>query len=172
MIITWEEYSVRSWNVRQMGDKVAKSCCFCSVTKSCLTLCNAMNCNTPDFPVLHYLLEFAQIQVHWIGDAIQPSHPLLPPSPLVLNLSQHQGLFQWVNSSHQVAKVLELQLQHQVLPMNIQGWFPLELTGLISLQSKELSRIFSSTTIWKHSFKCMFLGIYQLFFYVVQFVVI
>jgi len=67
----------------------------------------------PGFPVLNYLPEFAQTHVHWVGDTIQPSYPLLPPSPLALNLSQHQGLFQWVGCLHQVAKVLELQLQYQ-----------------------------------------------------------
>ena len=87
-------------------------CCGCSVTKSCPTLCNPMDCSTRGFPVLHCLLEFAQTQVHWIGDAIQPSHPLSPSSP-VLNLSQRQRLFQWISSSHQVAKLSELQLQHQ-----------------------------------------------------------
>ena len=71
-----------------------------------------MDCSMPGFPVLHSLLEFAQTHISWIGDAIQPSHPLSPPSPAI-NLSQHQGLFQWVSSSQQVAKVLELQLQHQ-----------------------------------------------------------
>ena len=69
--------------------------------------------NTPGFPVLHYLPELAQTHVLWVSDVIQPSHPLSPPSALALNLSQHQGLFQWVSSLHQVAKVLELQLQHQ-----------------------------------------------------------
>ena len=83
----------------------------CSVAKSCLTL--PMNCSMAGSPVLHYFLEFAQIHVHWVSDAIQPFHPLLSPSFLALNLSQHQGFFQWVHSSHQVAKVLELQLQHQ-----------------------------------------------------------
>ena len=68
---------------------------------------------TTGFPVHHQLSEFTQTHVHWVGDAIQPSHPLSSPSPPVLNLSQHQGLFQWVSSSHQVAKVLEFQLQHQ-----------------------------------------------------------
>ena len=86
--------------------------CF-SVTKSCLMLCDPMDCSTLGFPVLHYLLKFAQIHVHWVSDAIQPSHPLLSPSPPAFNLSQHQGLFQWVSSLHQVAKVLEFQLQHQ-----------------------------------------------------------
>jgi len=72
-----------------------------------------MDCSRPGFPVFHHLPEFAQTHVHRVGDAIQPSHPLLSPSPPALNLSQQQGLFQWVSSSHQVAKVLELQLQHQ-----------------------------------------------------------
>ena len=72
-----------------------------------------MDCSTPGFPVLHHLLEFAQTHVHWVGDAIQPSHHLLSPSPPALNLSKHQGLFEWVGSLHQVGKVLELQLQHQ-----------------------------------------------------------
>ena len=88
------------------------SCCF-SVAQSCPTLCDPMDCSTPGFPVLHHLLELAQTHVHWVSDAIQPSHPLLPTSPLAFSLSQHQRLFQWVSSSHQVAKVLELQLQHQ-----------------------------------------------------------
>ena len=82
-----------------------------------------------------------------------PSHPLPPSSLFAFNLSQHQGLFQWVSSSHQVAKELELQsASASVLPMNIQDLFPLEWTGWISLQSKGLSRVFSNTTIWKHQF--------------------
>ena len=88
-------------------------CCCCSVTYLCLILWYSMDCSTPCFPVLHSLLELAQTHVHWVGDAIQPSHPLSSSSPLALNLFQHQGLFQWVGSSHQVAKVLELQLQLQ-----------------------------------------------------------
>jgi len=83
--------------------------------------------------------------VHRVSDAIQPSHPLSSPSPPAFNLSQRQGLFQWVRSSHQVAKALA-----SLLPMNIQGWSPLGLTGLISFQSKGLSRVFSSTTVKKH----------------------
>ena len=83
----------------------------CSVTRSCPTLCDPMDCSTPGLPTPHHLLEFAQVHVHWISDAIQSSHPLLLPSPPALNLSQHQGLFQQVTSSHQVAKVLELQHQ-------------------------------------------------------------
>ena len=89
--------------------------CF-SGAKSCMALCKPMGCSTPGFLVLCYLLEFAQAHVHWGSDAIQPSHPLSPPSRLAFNLSQHQCSPhppQWVSSSHQVAKRLELQLQHQ-----------------------------------------------------------
>jgi len=84
-----------------------------------------MDHSTPGFPVLHYLLEFAKTHVHWVSDGIKSSHPLLPPSPPALNLSQHQGLFQWVGSSHQVAKVLELQFR--ICPSN-------EYSGLISFR--------------------------------------
>ena len=85
----------------------------CLVTQSCPTLCDPMNCSTPGLPVHHQLLELAQTYVHQGSDGIQPSHPLSSPSIPAFNLSQHQGLFQWVGSSHQVAKVLEFQLQHQ-----------------------------------------------------------
>ena len=84
-----------------------------SVIQSCLTLWDPMNFSLPGSPVLHPLPGLAWTHVHWVGDAIQPSHPLFSPSPPAFNLSQHQGLFQWVSSSHQVAKVLECQLQHQ-----------------------------------------------------------
>ena len=84
-----------------------------SVAQSCPTLCNPMDCSTPGLPVHHQLPEFTQTHVHWVADAIQQFHPLSSPSPPAFNLSQHQGLCQWVSSSHQVAKVLELQLQHQ-----------------------------------------------------------
>ena len=86
---------------------------FISVAQSCLTLCNPMNRSTPGLPDHLQLSESTQIHVHWVGDTIQPSHPLSSPSPPAFNLSQHQGLFQWVSSSHEVAKVLEFQLQHQ-----------------------------------------------------------
>ena len=89
---------------------ILESCC--SVPQLCPTLCNPMDCSTPDLPVLHHLLEPAQTHVHWISDAMQPSHPLSPPSPPVFSLWQHQGLF-WISSSHQVDKVLEFQLQHK-----------------------------------------------------------
>ena len=87
--------------------------------KSCLTLCNPMDCSMPGFPVLHHLQEFAQTHVHWVGDAIQPSHPLSSLSLPAFNLSQHQGHFQWVCSSHWVVKVLELQ--HQSLYINTES---------------------------------------------------
>ena len=130
----------------------------CSVqfSTSVVSDSNPMDCSMPGFPVYHQLLELAQSHVHQDSDAIQPSHPLLSPSPSVFNLSHHQGLFKWVSSSYQVAKVLEFQLQlmneYLELTMNIQDWFPLGLTGLISLQSKGLSRVFSSTTVQKHQF--------------------
>ena len=86
---------------------------FSSVAKSRRALCNPMDGSMLGFPVHHQCLELTQTHVHRFGDAIQPSHPLLFPSPPTFNLSQHQGLFQWVNSLHQVAKGLEFQLQYQ-----------------------------------------------------------
>ena len=124
---------------------------FTSVVQLCPTLWDPMDCSTPGFPVHHQLPELDRTHVHWVGDAIQPSHPLSSPSPPTFNLSQHQGLFQWVGSLHHVAKVLALQLQQSVLPVNIQGWFHLGWTGLISLLSKGLSKI-SSTTVRRHQF--------------------
>ena len=86
---------------------------FSSVSWSYLTLCDPIDCSMPGFPFHHQLLEFTQTHVHWVSDAIQPSHSLSSPSPPAFKLSQHQGLFQWVSSLYQVAKVLEFQLQHQ-----------------------------------------------------------
>ena len=126
-------------------------CCFCSLTQFSPTICDSMDCSTPRCPVLHHLLELAQTYVHWVCNVIQPSCPLSTPSPLALNLSQHQGLFQWVSSLYQVAKY-QASTPASVLPMNIQDWFLLGLTGLVSLQSEGLSRVFSNTTTWKHQF--------------------
>ena len=92
--------------------KIHVICCCCSAAKSCPTPCNPIDCSMPGFPVLHHLLDLGQTHVYRVGDAIQPSHPLLPPSPPAFNLPQHQDLFKWVGSSHQVPKVLELHLQH------------------------------------------------------------
>ena len=116
-----------------------------SVTQSHSTFCHPMECSTSGFPVHCQLPELAQTHIHRVGDAIQPSHPLSSPSPPAFNLPQHQGLFKWVNSSHQMAKVLEPQLQHQ----SFQWIFR---TGLISLQSKGPSRVFSNTRVQKHQF--------------------
>ena len=104
---------------------------FSSVAQLCLTLCDPMDCSTPGLPVHHQLPEFTQIPVHWVSDAIQPSHPLLSHSPLAFSLSQHQGLFQWVSSSHQEAKILELQLHHQ----SFQWIFRVDFLGLTDLIS-------------------------------------
>ena len=113
-------------------------------------LCEPMNCSTPGFPVLHHLPELTQTYVLWVSDAIQPSHPLLPPSPLAFSLSQHQGLFQQVGSSHQVAKVLERQLQHQSF-QTFQGRFPLQLT-VWSCCPRVSVKVFSTTTVRKQQF--------------------
>ena len=107
------------------------------VVQSYLTLCDAMDCIMPGSPVLYHLPEFTQTHVHWVGDAIQASHPLSSPSPPTFNLSQHQGLFQWVDSSDQVAKVLELQLQHQSFQWIFRtdflriDWFDLAVQGTL-----------------------------------------
>ena len=96
---------------------------FSSVAQSCPTLLNPMDCSTPGLLVHHQLLEFTQTHICWVGDAIQPSHPLSPPSPPALNSSQHQGHLQWVSSSHQVVKVLEFQLQHQSFQWTLRADF-------------------------------------------------
>ena len=124
---------------------------FSLVAQSCLTLCNHVECSTPGLPVYHQLPELVQTHVHRVGDAIQPSHPLSSPSSPAFNLSQHQGLFQcqFFTSSGQS---IGASASASVLPMNIQDWFPLGLTGLISLQSQGLSRVFSNITVQKHQF--------------------
>ena len=117
---------------------------FSSVPQSYPTLCGPRDCSMPGCPALHYLLELAQTHFHRVGDAIQPSHPLSPPSPPAFNLFQYQALFQWVSYSHQVASLC-------ISPSKeYSGLIPLELTGLISLQSKGLLRVFSNITVQKH----------------------
>ena len=103
----------KHWGSHQFWSQWRSRLSFSSVAQSCPTLCDLMNRSTPGLPVHHQLPEFTQTHVHWVSDAIQPSHPLSSPSPPALNLSQHEGLFQWVNSLYHMAKVLELQLQHQ-----------------------------------------------------------
>ena len=124
---------------------------FSSVVQSCPTLCNPMDYSMPGFLVHHQLLELAQIHVHWVGGAIQPSCPLLSPSPPAFNLSQHLSfLMSWLFASG--GQNIGTSASASVLPMNIQGWCPLGLTGLISLQSKGLSKVFSNTTVQTHQF--------------------
>ena len=132
-----------------MWNPLKTNCSCCSVTKLCSTLSNSVGCSRLGFPVLHYLPEFAQTHVHWVGDTIQPSNPLLPRSPPALNLSQWQGLFQWVGSSHQVVKLLELQ--HQSFQW-ISGLISFEIHWFDLLAVQGLSRIYSSTVVWKHQF--------------------
>ena len=129
---------------------MTSSVAFRSVTQSCSTFCDPMDCSTPGFPVHPQFPEPTQTHVHHIGDAIQPSHPLMSPSPPAFNLSQHQGLFQWIFTSG--GQSIGVSASASVLPMNIQDWFPLGWTGWISLQSKGLSRVFSKITVQKHQF--------------------
>ena len=127
---------------------------FRSITQSCLSLCDPMNRSTPGLPVHHQLPEFTQTHVHRVDDAIQPSHPLSSPSPPALSPSQHQCLF-LVSHSQLFAwggQSTGVSASASVLPMNTEDWCPLGWTGWISLQSKGLSRLFSTTTIWKHQF--------------------
>ena len=124
---------------------------FSLVAQSCSTLCDPMDCSMPGFPVHHQLPEFTQTHVHWVSDVIQPSHPLLSPSP-AFNLSQHQGLFKWVRSSPSGGQSIRVSASASVLSTHIQDWFPLGWTGWISLLSKGLSRVFFSTTVQKHHF--------------------
>ena len=107
--------SILAWRIpwtEEPGGLQSSSVPFSSVIHSCPILCDPMDCSIPGLPVHHQLPEFTQTHVHWVGDAIQPSHSLSSPAP-TFNLFQHQDLFKWVSSSHQVAKVLEFQFQHQ-----------------------------------------------------------
>ena len=124
---------------------------FSSVAQLGLTLCNPMNHSMPGLPVHHQLLESTQTHVHWVSDAIQPSHPLSSPSPPALNLSQHQGLFKSVSFASG-GQSIGISASTSVLPMNTQDWSHLGWTSWISLQSKGLSRVFSNTTVQKHQF--------------------
>ena len=130
----------------------SKIFCCCSVAKSCLTLCDPMDCSTPGFPLPHYLPEFAETHVHWIGNAIQPSYPLLSPSSPALKSFPASRSFPMSQLFASGGQSIGASASALVLPVSIQGWFPLGWTGLISLLSKGLSRIFSNTTVWKHQF--------------------
>ena len=118
-------------------------CCCCSVVHSCLTLCNSMDCSMPGFPVLHHLPELDQTHVHWVGDAIQPSHPLLiVPFSSCLQSLPASGSFLMSRLFESGGQSIGASALASVLPMDIRDWFPLGLTGCISLQSKGLSRVF------------------------------
>ena len=114
-------------------------------------LCDPMDCSTPSFPVHHQLIELAQTQVHRVGDAIQPSNPLSSLSPPAFNLAA-SGSFQMSQYFESGGQSIAVSASATVLPVNIQDWFPLGLTGWISLQSKGLSRVFSIPTVQKHQF--------------------
>ena len=129
-----------------------RCCCCCLVTKSCSNLHYPIDCSTLGFSVPYHLPEFAQIHVHCIDYAIQPSNPLLSSSPSALQSSQHQGFFpmNWLITSGD--QNIGASTPAPILPMNFQGWCPLGLTGLIFLLFKELSRVFSRNTVQKHQF--------------------
>ena len=124
-------------------------CFCCSVPKSCPTLCDPMICSTPGLPVSHRLLEFAQVHVHWVDDAIPSSTVRFSFCLQSFPVSRSLPMSRLFASGGQSIGTLG---SASVLPMSIYGWFPLGLTGLISLQSKGLYRVFSSTIVWKHQF--------------------
>ena len=140
----------------EYGYKIHQQNQFSSVVQSCQTLCNSMDCSTPGFPVFHCLPEFAQTHIHWVSDAIQPSHPLLPSSAPAFPLSQHPGIFQWVSSSHQIARVLEFELQYQSFQWIFRIDFLQDGLGFICLQSKGLESLLQNhslkASILQHSF--------------------
>ena len=140
--------------------KIVLKLLFSSVKSLCnvLTVCDPMDCSTPGLPVHHQLLEFTQTHVHWVDDAIQPSHPLSSPSPSAFNLSQHLGRVFW-KGSVQMSQLfvsggqsIGVSASTSVLPLNTQDWSPLGWTGWISLKSKGHSKVFSNTTVQKHQF--------------------
>ena len=129
--------------------------CCCSVTQSCPTICDPVDCSMPGFPVLHYLLlGLAQTHVHWVSDAIQQSCPLSSPSPLP-SIFPSIRIFPNESTLHISGQGIGVSVSASVLLMKIQDWFPLGLTGLIFLLYKGLSRVFSNTTVQKHQFFVM-----------------
>ena len=144
--LTWKNI----WNKLWAGIPSLVSTSHCSVAHLCPTLSDPMDCSMPGFPVLHHLPELAKIHVHCVSNAIQLSHPLSSPFPPAFNLSQLQGHFQISQFFLSSDQSIGASASASDLPMNIQDWFPLRLTGLISLQSKGLSRVFSNTTVQRH----------------------
>ena len=135
-----------------MSNTLLASVQFSSVAQSCPILCQPMNRDMPGLPVHHQLPESTQTQVHRVGDAIQPSHPLSSPLPPTLNLPEHQGLFPMSQFFASGGQSIGVSASASVLPMNTQDSSPLGWTGWISLQSKGLSGVFSNTTVQKHQF--------------------
>ena len=146
-------YLIISTFKKEKGNAIEHSVQFSSVAQSCPTLCDPMNLSTPGLPVHHHLLEFTQTHIHWVHDAIQPSYPQSSPSPPAPNPSQHQSLFQWVSSSHEVAKVLELQLYHHSFQRNPRA--DLLQNGLVGspcINSSALSLLHSPTLASIHDY--------------------
>ena len=150
--ILWTSEKVSLWwqgfdmfNSGAVG--ISDFCCWCLVAKSCPTLCDPMDLSMPGFPVLHYLLEFSQTHVHWVSDVIQTSHPLSSPSPPAFQSFPALGSFltNWVIVSG--GQNIGTSASASVFSMNIQNWFPLGLTGFITLLSKEFLRVFSNSTV-------------------------
>ena len=156
-LLPLEKTHTQQWRPSPAGKKISLSKSVSSVTQLCLTLCNPMDCSTPGLPVHGQLPEFTQTHVHWVSDSFQPSHPPLSSSSPAFNLSQHQGLFKWVSSSHQVAKV---SVSASVFPVTIQDWFPFRWTGWISQKWRVLngrcqahsSRVWSKTRLTRFYF--------------------
>ena len=136
--------------------------CCCSVAKSCLTLCNPRDCRTSGFPVFHYLPELAHTHVHWVGDAIKPSHPPLYSSPPAFNLSQHQGSFPVSWFFYSGSQSIGALASASVIPMNIQGWFPLEIDWFDPLGVQGTCK----SLLQRHSSKASIL--WSLVFFIVQ----
>ena len=146
MCVWW--VCIYTWNTGLIVPLV----CYCSVAQSCPTPCDPVDCSKPGLPVHHHLLELAHTHVHWVHDAMQPSHPLSPPFSSCLQSFPASGSFPLSQLFASGGQSIGVSASVSVLPMNIQGWFPLGWTGLIFLQSKGLSRVFPNTTVWKHQF--------------------
>ena len=150
IILSWKQSGPKThWKKFDLPPSCLKN--LCSIAKLYVILCKSMDCSMPGVPAHHQLLEPTQTHVQRVSDANQQSHPLSSPFPPAFNLFQHQGLFQWISSSHQVAKILEFQLQHSS-SYEYSGLFSLRMDWLISLQSKGLSRVFSNTRVQKHQY--------------------
>ena len=145
-------YFIESYFTEPSARQTFSSVHLTSVAQFCPTLCDPMDCSMPGLPVHHQLHEFTQTHVHWVSDAIQRSHPLSTPFSSCLQFFSASGSFPMSQFFLSCGQSIGASASASVLPMNIQDWFPLGLTGWISLQSKDLSRIFSNTTGQKHQF--------------------